>query len=381
MPTRDEFRASLITFGERALRVRDHLKNEEATKVALVLPFIALLGFDDRDPTEVSAEHASDFSEKYRNRVDYAILSNLKPVIAIECKSIGGSKKDDRGQLKSYFNASKTVKLGILTDGFVYEFFVDSEEPNMMDDEPFLALHLEQVAKGQISETLLDSLFALTKGKFDPETIGENAKRSLTHHAFYEYLSQQFAKPSLNFTRFLLQENQIKHVRTHAIEGYRAIAKSAFNDVFTANVLKRLDISEPKSAAGSAPVAHAEVPLDATAADNSKAIVTTPAELAAVESIRMRLAFLAKGDIGLYEHIRRIEYRDYQGKMVVFYGKERKGRILEIIESRDGSAITFQLAETGESATDIAALDDSLMSIFRKRVQELGSKTPAEDPT
>jgi hypothetical protein len=98
--TIDEFRASLIAFGERVQRVRGHIHNEEATKVALVLPFIAILGYDDRDPVEVAAEHAADFSEKYRNRVDYAILQDMKPVIAIECKTLGNGKKDDRGQLE-----------------------------------------------------------------------------------------------------------------------------------------------------------------------------------------------------------------------------------------------------------------------------------------
>jgi hypothetical protein len=90
MATIDEFRASLITFGERVQRVREHVKNEEATKVALILPFIAALGYDHLDPTEVAAEHAADFSEKYRNRVDYAILRDMKPIIAIECKCLGG---------------------------------------------------------------------------------------------------------------------------------------------------------------------------------------------------------------------------------------------------------------------------------------------------
>jgi predicted type IV restriction endonuclease len=93
MPTREEFRGSLVSFSERAMKIREHLKNEEATKVSLVLPFIALLGYDDRDPTEVSAEHAADFSEKYRNRVDYAILKDMLPVIAIECKSLGNGRK------------------------------------------------------------------------------------------------------------------------------------------------------------------------------------------------------------------------------------------------------------------------------------------------
>ncbi|WID95844.1 type I restriction enzyme HsdR N-terminal domain-containing protein [Bosea vestrisii] len=123
MITIEDFRTNLVSYAERVQRVREHIKNEEATKVALILPFIALLGYDDRDPTEVSAEHAADFSDKYKNRVDYAILKEMNPIIAIECKSVGNGKKDDRGQLKSYFNASKSVKLGILTDGIIYDFF------------------------------------------------------------------------------------------------------------------------------------------------------------------------------------------------------------------------------------------------------------------
>lgn len=89
----EDFRTNLVSYAERVQRVREHVKNEEATKVALILPFIALLGYDDRDPTEVAAEHAADFSEKYRNRVDYAILKAMNPIIARECKSIGNGKK------------------------------------------------------------------------------------------------------------------------------------------------------------------------------------------------------------------------------------------------------------------------------------------------
>lgn len=187
--TIDDFRASLVSFAERIQRVREHVKNEEATKVSLILSFIGLLGYDILDPTEVAAEHASDFSEKYKNRVDYAILRDLKPVIAVECKCLGNGKKDDRGQLKAYFNASKTVKLGILTDGVLYEFFIDSQERNMMDDDPFLFINFGDFQKNSISDTVLEGLFVLTKANFDPETVSDNARRSITHRAFCDYLS------------------------------------------------------------------------------------------------------------------------------------------------------------------------------------------------
>jgi len=371
MATRDEFRSSLIEFGKRALKVRDHLKNEEATKVALILPFIALLGFDDRDPTEVAAEHAADFSEKYRNRVDYAILQDMRPIIAIECKCLGNGKKDDRGQLKAYFNASRTVKLGILTDGFLYEFFVDSEEPNLMDDEPFLTLNVEDLAKGQISDTLLDGLFALTKGRFDAETIGENARRSLVHRAFFDYLTAQFTNPSMEFTRFLLRENDIKHVRTHAMDAYRAITKAALNDTFNANVLRKLEIVD-KAVPNHLPLAAEPNAAAAETAGKEPEITTTPVELAAFESVRRRLAFLSAGNPALFDCIDQIKYRDYQGKMAVFYGLERKGRLLDIVEQRDGT-IRFVFFDGGErdAVADLAAQDERLFGIFRRRVDEL----------
>ena len=86
----------------------------------------------------MSPEHHADFSEKYQNKVDYAILHHGVPVIALESKCVGAAMKDDSGQLRGYFNACPTVKLGILTDGLKYEFYANSDKPNMMDEAAFL---------------------------------------------------------------------------------------------------------------------------------------------------------------------------------------------------------------------------------------------------
>lgn len=362
-----EFRNKLQSFAERLQRVRGHINNEEQTKVTLILPFIAMLGYDDRDPTEVSAEHAADFSEKYKNRVDYAILRDMKPLVAIECKSAGGSRKDDRGQLKAYFNASKTVKLGILTDGVIYEFFVDSEEPNMMDDNPFLVADFDQVAKGQLSETLVGELWSLHKAKFDPESLSENARRNITHRAFVDYLTAQFSQPGVEFTRFLLKENDIKHVRQNAVEGYQTIAKAAFDEVFTKHLLRRLDISGAAMVSPPpAQVAAAEEPQDAK---KERGVVTTENELRAFESLRIRLAFLSNGRPELFAAIPKVAFRDYIGKMVVFFERERSGRLLEIVENSAG-AIRYTLADGIEPSqfADLADMDERLRALFEKRV-------------
>lgn len=373
MPTREEFRAGLVTFSERVQKFRGLLKNEEATKLSLIQPFISLLGYDPLDPTEVSAEHSADFSEKYKNRADYVILKENSPVISIECKSIGNGKKDDRGQLKSYFNAVKSVKLGILTDGAVYELFVDSNEPNMMDDEPYLTVDFDRVSKGHLADTEVDGLFALTKWNFDPESVGESAKRSIVYRSIYDYLAQQFTAPSPEFTRFLLKEIDIKNVRSTSIESYRDIVRAAFTDVFNANVMRKLEIPGPISTVvQTLPQAIGTIDTEA-AATAEKGIITTLAELAAFEAIKLRLAFLVSGNVEHFEKLSKIRYRDYQGKMLVYYEMERKGRLVDILEAKDGT-IRFVVMDGGDASPtmDLPCLDDRLKALFSKRVAELG---------
>ena len=373
MTTRDDFRQKLILFSERAIKLREHLKNEEATKLALVQPFISLLGYDDRDPTEVAAEHGADFSEKYKNRVDYAILKGKDPVIAIECKTVGNGRKDDRGQLKAYFNASKTVKLGILTDGILYDFFVDSNEPNLMDEEPFLSVDFAAISAGRLTDTIIDGLFGLQKGKFDPTGITENARMNLTYRAFHDYLAKQFGKPSVEFTRFLLRSNDIKHVRESAIKSYEEIAKKAFQDVFNAHVIQQLNIpaQSVQKAVAERPI-EAPIELETTKKEIVSGVETTPEELEAFEEIRRHIAFLCGGSRDLFQKVEQISYKDYQGKFVIFLGKERKGRLIDLVQNRDGS-FRYILADGLPEAefSSIDAMSGRLLNLFRRQVEAL----------
>lgn len=243
----------------------------------------------------------------------------------------------------------------------------------MMDDEPFLSVDFGDAAKAQISDTVLAGLFALTKTNFDPETVSENARRNITHRAFYDYLSGQFTDPTIDFTRFLLKEVDIKHVRATAVDGFRSIAKAAFNDVFTSHVLARLDITgAPSRPSRSEPTV--EVPVEPAAATGAEknGIVTTEGELHAFEAICRRLAFLAAGDAELFKAIDRVAYRDYQGKMAVFYAQERKGRLLDIHEGKDHK-IRFALADDGDPSpvTDLTSIDERLHALFARKVIEI----------
>src|SRR4051812_9362800 len=80
----DDFRQALVSLANKMATVAPRCTNEESTKIFLILPFLSFLGYDDRNPNEVCPEHGADFSEKYKDRVDFAILKNEEPVIAIE---------------------------------------------------------------------------------------------------------------------------------------------------------------------------------------------------------------------------------------------------------------------------------------------------------
>jgi hypothetical protein len=115
------FSDELRQLAEQVRRRVGNVKSEEGTKQALILPFFQVLGYDVYDPTEVQPEFVSDFAKKKSGgvfeKVDYAIHLNGAPVMLVECKVAGSEPQDADGQLARYFNATTTVKVGVVTNG------------------------------------------------------------------------------------------------------------------------------------------------------------------------------------------------------------------------------------------------------------------------
>ncbi|WP_130732464.1 type I restriction endonuclease [Komagataeibacter xylinus] len=370
----DDFRQKFKVFSERMVGLAPRCSNEEATKMFLVLPFLQFLGYDIMNPDEVCPEHHADFSEKYKNRVDYAVLREGHPVIAIECKALGAPLKDDRGQLKSYFNAAHTVKMGVITDGLVYEFYADSDEPNMMDPNAFLSFDLREIAKGKIEDSVVDGLKSLQKSNFDPENIGAEAKRKLVFQNLVQQIEELAVTPSEAFVRLLLQNIGLKHVRAKAVVEYTELTKNAFAEFVNLRILQRLDL----------PVKDKETDKPVLVPDTSKSDadtkpgdgpVITDTELQVYEYAKRRLAFLSDND-DLFDAIPGVEYKNYKGKFVVFYRKERAGRLFDFYENK-GTKYTFDFGEEfgGEFGSDeLGGLDEQLLKVFKTRVEAMGIK-------
>jgi hypothetical protein len=57
-----------------------------------------------------------------------------------------------------------------------YEFYADSDKPNMMDETAFLRLDLTEVSKDStIDDNTLGGVAAIRSGLFNPEDVGAEA--------------------------------------------------------------------------------------------------------------------------------------------------------------------------------------------------------------
>jgi hypothetical protein len=116
-----DFADTFKLLADRVNRLRDNIQTEEATKNALIMPFIQTLGYDVFNPLEVVPEYITDVGIKKGEKIDYAIFKDGHPAILIECKHWRENLDLHDGQLLRYFHVSK-AKFGILTNGIVYRF-------------------------------------------------------------------------------------------------------------------------------------------------------------------------------------------------------------------------------------------------------------------
>lgn len=365
MSTLTELRSGLMANAKRAVSLMSACTNEESTKLYLVMPFIDLLGYDYTDPREVYPEHAADFSKDYANKVDLAIFKDGVPSIAVEVKKVGADVAESRGQLAGYFNALASVKLGIVTNGIVYAFYVDSLAPNMMDDEPFLTIDLETIAgSGFADEETLDALLTVTKSRFNAAAMAETAHVRLVKRRLRKVFLDEARGPSEGFCRFLLERIGIKSVRAATVERYYApLVHAAFEESLVLPVVRHLKADQDAQSRNFA----------ANLTQIAQRVVTTERENAIFAYVRRRLAFLVSDEVQ-FNAIEAVGYKDYVGKFAVYYQSNRKGRLFDFIEGADGYDKFIFPEPFGEIVTNnIYEIDEALRSVFMTRVAELGA--------
>ncbi|HEX8401494.1 MAG TPA: type I restriction endonuclease [Allosphingosinicella sp.] len=188
----------LVELEKRTAQHRELLLTEEAAKTALVLPFFQALGYDVFNPSEVIPEFTADVGIKKGEKVDYALCADGKVNILVECKpsSVDLDLKH-ASQLFRYFSTTD-ARVAVLTNGVVYKFYSDTEQPNKMDEKPFFIFSLDAIKRSDPA-----TLERFTRSQFDIAAIIAEAGRLKLESQFRIEIEREFAQPSDEFVRLI----------------------------------------------------------------------------------------------------------------------------------------------------------------------------------
>ena len=229
-----DFEEKLSQFTARIPRIKSAVATEEATKTALILPFIGILGYDYTNPLEVCPEYTADYGVKNGEKVDYAIFKDDCPAILIECKMIGADLKNHGSQLFRYFSTCQ-AKIGILTNGIEYRFFSDLERANQMDTKPFLEINLESLDEQQIAQ-----LKRFRKEEFDVNKLLPSAANMIILKELTSLLNSEMESPSQDFVKYLASHIHEGRITTNVIDTYAPLVKSAMNQMVNTRINEKL---------------------------------------------------------------------------------------------------------------------------------------------
>ena len=231
-----DFVDHLRVLASRIATNKDIIQTEEATKNAMVMPLIQILGYNVFDPLEVTPELIADIGTKKGEKVDYAILKDGKPIILFECKKSGADLHiNHASQLFRYFHVTE-ARFGVLTNGLVYKFFSDLEQPNKMDEKPFFEFSILDFKERDVEE-----LKKFAKTVFDLDSILTTANDLKYTRAIQNRLAEWMNNPSEEFVRLvssdLLGNRQF---RTAVKDQFTLITKRAFEQLVGERINERL---------------------------------------------------------------------------------------------------------------------------------------------
>ena len=219
----------------RIAKTKEHIKTEEATKNAYIMPFISALGYDVFNPLEVIPEFISDVGTKKGEKVDYAIKKDEKIIILVECKSIHSTLNSDHlDQLYRYFSVTES-RFAILTNGLEYWFYSDIYEPNKMDSKPFFTFNISEFREDQIDEL---KKFARSTFNLD-EILGAASDLKYTN-AIKKYFSDLLSDPSDEFVRVFAGNVYSGRLKQNIIDQFRVIVKKALGQHISEKISDRL---------------------------------------------------------------------------------------------------------------------------------------------
>ncbi|SJM89011.1 Prophage Lp2 protein 6 (fragment) [Crenothrix polyspora] len=189
----------------------------------------------------------------------------------LECKMVDAKlDAQHESQLHRYFHTTD-ARISVLTDGIIYKFYTDLDEPNKMDNKPFLEFSIQQ-----IDEVIVNELKKFTKAAFNIDELLSSASELKYTKAIKHIISEQLINPSDEFLKFVLNNIYTGRVTAQVKEQFIPVITKAFqqliNDKLNDRLKSALSIAEPSTATPVEPIQPVQH------ADENK-ILTTQEEL------------------------------------------------------------------------------------------------------
>ena len=273
-------------FQQRVQQQAKHAHTEEATKFALINPFIReVLGYDTADLSQVVPEYVADVGVKQGEKVDYAIMHDDQPTILIEAKKVGTPlDEEDPAQLRRYFAALEgAARFAIYTDGVIYIFYTDIDQPNVMDRQPFTTLDFRQLERDAVR-----SVGRFIRDEFDPSTVREAASGLKYIGLLKTQIGRLATDPAPEVVRALMSDVYAGFKTAKAVDQFTEHVKTAYASIVAEQVQDRLDaaIKVSRGDDEQTETVEPEVPNEeAMAFDTVKALIH---DVIKVERLHMR---------------------------------------------------------------------------------------------
>ena len=346
-----EFEDRLAALASKVKQQQAAIQTEEATKTALIMPFIqSVLGYDVFDPAEVVPEFTADVGTKKGEKVDYAICMNGQVQILMECKKVGDALSiKHASQLYRYFSVT-SARIAILTNGQIYQFFTDLEAPNKMDEKPFLVLDLLD-----IDDYAAPEIKKLTKPAFDVDSVISAAGELKYVSQLKRAIAALFSNPEDDFSRLLISRVYEGTITQKVREQFAALISKAMRQFLNEQANDRLKsaisgvsaIPEPQPT-----VEASQVDSESEAADDSAKdkVVTTEEELDGFNIVRA----IARSEID----VKRVHPRDTQSYFGILVDDNNRKPVCRLHFNRQQKYIGLFDAEKNETRHPIESVDD-----------------------
>jgi len=319
---------------QKAIKLSD---NESKTRDYLIEPFFNMLGYNKMD--HYSHEYGLRFGKGSVKKVDMVVTINGKnPVMLVECKkSTSNLSASNQKQLAKYYDNHKESKIGILTNGIVYEFYaVKWNNDKKLSDKPFLVFDLKDFTRAD-----LDDIANFHIQIFDVRNILEMSEE--------KYFLDDF-NAALTKTLFPVSDELIKAVYQN-MGGKRLTDRiqkrlgNLINSFSLQNSVEKIKAMEGKSSASG--------------------IYTTAEELKAYQIIKTILVMNPK----IKPHSDRIGYKDYKGQFKIVFDDMPSKEVCNLTLTNSLKRIAF-----GKETTDLDRISTVELSRFRKKLVDNASK-------